>query len=62
MERDVDALMDWGSTWCIKFNAKINFMNQGFCPVNIYLDLSKAFDCLKYDYFTFKIKILWDTK
>ena len=27
----------------------INFMNQGLCPVNIYLDLSKAFDSLNYD-------------
>ena len=27
----------------------INFMNQGFCPVNIYLDLSQAFDSLNYD-------------
>ena len=27
----------------------INFMNQRLCPVNIYLDLSKAFDSLKYD-------------
>ena len=24
-------------------------MNQGFCHVNIYLDLSKAFDSLNYD-------------
>ena len=27
----------------------IHFMNQGFRPVNIYLDLSKAFDSLHYD-------------
>ena len=30
-------------------NRNINFMNQGFCPINIYLDLSKAFDSLNYD-------------
>ena len=22
MQRDLDALMDWGSTWSMKFNAK----------------------------------------
>ena len=30
-------------------NRNINFMNRGFCSVNIYLDLSKAFDSLNYD-------------
>ena len=34
----------------------INFMNQGFCPVNIYLDLSKAFDSLNYDILLSKLK------
>ena len=34
----------------------INFMNQGFCPVNIYLDLSKAFDTLNYDILLSKLK------
>ena len=23
MQRDLDALMDWGSTWGMKFNAKM---------------------------------------
>ena len=27
----------------------INYMNKNLCPVNIYLDLSKAFDSLCYD-------------
>ena len=27
----------------------INCMNQNSCPINIYLDLSKTFDSLKYD-------------
>ena len=27
----------------------VNCMNQNSCPINIYLDLSKAFDSLKYD-------------
>ena len=34
----------------------INFMNQSLCPVNIYLDLSKAFDSLKYDILMSKLK------
>ena len=34
----------------------INFMNQGFCPVNIYLDLSKAFDSPNYDILLSKLK------
>ena len=34
----------------------INLMNQGFCPVNIYLDLSKAFDSLNYDILLSKLK------
>ena len=34
----------------------INFMNQGFCPVNIYLDLSKAFDSLNYYILLSKLK------
>ena len=24
MQRDLDALMDWGSTWGVKFNAKLS--------------------------------------
>ena len=27
----------------------INCMNQNYCPINIYLGLSKVFDSLKYD-------------
>ena len=34
----------------------INFMNQGFFPVNIYLDQSKAFDSLNYDILLSKLK------
>ena len=34
----------------------IIFMNQGFCPVNIYLDLSKAFDNLNYDILLSKLQ------
>ena len=30
-------------------NKNVNCMNQNSCPINIYLDLSKAFDSLKYD-------------
>ena len=29
----------------------INYMNENHCPVNIYLDLSKVFDSLYYDYY-----------
>ena len=31
-------------------------MNQGFCPVNIYLDLSKTFDSFNYDILVSKLK------
>ena len=34
----------------------INFMNQGFCPANIYLDISKTFDSLNYDILLSKLK------
>ena len=27
----------------------LNYMNENYCPVNIYLDLSKAFESLNYD-------------
>ena len=30
-------------------DTNINYMNENLCPVNIYLDLSKAFDNLYYD-------------
>ena len=33
----------------------VNCMNQNSCPINIYLDLSKAFDSLKYDILLFKL-------
>ena len=33
----------------------VNCMNQTFCPINIYLDLSKTFDILKYDILLFKL-------
>ena len=36
----------------------INCMNQNLCPINIYLDLSNAFDSLKYDISLSKITIL----
>ena len=31
-------------------------MNENHCPVNIYLDFSKAFDSLIYDIFLSKLK------
>ena len=31
-------------------------MNQNSCPINIYLDLSKAFDSLKYDILLSKLQ------
>ena len=34
----------------------INFTNQSLWPVNIYIDLSKAFDSLKYDILPSKLK------
>ena len=34
----------------------INNINEKFCPVNIYLDLSKAFDSLIYDIILSKLK------
>ena len=34
----------------------INYMNKNYCPVNIYLDLSKAFDSLCYDILFSKLK------
>ena len=34
----------------------INCMNQNSCPLNLYLDLSKAFDSLKYDIFWSKLQ------
>ena len=34
----------------------INYMNENHCPVNIYLDLSKAFDSLYYDILLSKLK------
>ena len=34
----------------------IYFMNQGFCPVNIYHDLSKAFDSINDDILLSKLK------
>ena len=33
----------------------VNCMNQNSCPINIYIDLSKAFDSLKYDIFRSKL-------
>ena len=34
----------------------INCMNQNSCPINIYLDLSKAFDSLNYNIFLSKLQ------
>ena len=34
----------------------INYMNENHCPVNIYLDFSKAFDSLYYDILLSKLK------
>ena len=34
----------------------INYMNENQCPVNLYLDLSKAFDSLYYDILLSKLK------
>ena len=28
MQKDLDALMDWGSTWGMKFNAKKNYKSM----------------------------------
>ena len=36
-------------------NRNINCMKQNSCPINIYIDLSKAFDSVKYDI----LLILW---
>ena len=33
----------------VLMDRNINYMNENLCPVNIYLDLSKAFDNLYYD-------------
>ena len=34
----------------------VNCLNQNSCPINIYLDLSKAFDSLNYDILLFKLQ------
>ena len=34
----------------------VNCMNQNSCPINLYLDLSKAFDSLKYDILLSKLQ------
>ena len=37
-------------------DGNINYMNENLCPVNIYLDLSNAFDSLNYDILLSKLK------
>ena len=34
----------------------VNCMNQNSCPINIYIDLSKAFDSLNYKILLFKLQ------